>query len=361
MDLFADEVFVFTPNADVINLPAGATPIDFAYAIHSGVGNAMTGAKVNGRIVGFDYQLKSGEIVEVITSKNAKGPSRDWMQLAKSNQARTKIRQWFKREKREENVATGRAMFESELKHLGLSIGMLTSEHMLPHILEKVRFNSLEEMYAAIGYGGASAQKCANRAREELIHQDRQQAERMAAERAAQEAEKAAGRPSVDSGVAKTGSPKHATSGVIVSGMTECMVKFAKCCTPVPGDEIVGFITRGYGVSVHRADCLNAKNGMSRPAEKARWIKVSWDAGSLNTYKTAIELIAKDRTGLAMDAAVVLTSSKINALSFNAISLPDGYAKVSLVVEVKAQSEVTTLMNKLNQIQGVYQVSRVSG
>ena len=158
VDLFADEVFVFPPGGDVINLPAGATPIDFAYAIHSAVGNSMTGAKVNGRIVGFDYRLRSGEIVEVITSKNAKGPSRDWMNLAKSNQARTKIRQWFKREKREENVAHGRTMFEGEIKRLGLTIAMLTTESMLPHILEKVRFNSLEEMYAAIGYGGASAQ-----------------------------------------------------------------------------------------------------------------------------------------------------------------------------------------------------------
>ncbi len=194
-----------------------------------------------------------------------------------------------------------------------------------------------------------------------MVHQDRQQAERLAAERAAKEAEKAALYPTVDSGVARSGNARHSTSGVIVSGMTECMVKFAKCCTPVPGDEIVGFITRGYGVSVHRADCPNAKNGRSRPEERERWIKVSWDAGSLNTYKTAIELIAKDRNGLAVDAATVLAGSKINTLSFNANSLPDGYAKVSLVVEVKAQSEVTSLMNKLNQISGVYQVTRVSG
>ena len=363
VDLFADEVFVFTPNAEVINLPAGATPIDFAYAIHSAVGNSMTGAKVNGRIVGFDYQLKSGEIVEIITSKNAKGPSRDWMKLAKSNQARSKIRQWFKREKREENVAHGRAMFESELKHLGLTIGMLTTEEMLPHILEKVRFNSLEEMYAAIGYGGASAQKCANRARDELVHQDRQQAEKLAAQRAAAEqaaAEREAS-TALDSGVAKAGNKKHSVSGVIVSGMTECMVKFAKCCTPVPGDPIVGFITRGYGVSVHRADCPNAVTGMQHPQEKDRWIKVSWDPDSLNTYKTSLDLIAKDRPGLAMDITTVMASSKINILGMNVNVLPDGYAKMNLVVEVRAQSEVTTIMNKLNQVRGVYQVSRVSG
>ena len=365
VDLFADEVFVFTPNADVINLPAGATPIDFAYAIHSAVGNSMTGAKVNGRIVGFDYRLKSGEIVEVITSKNAKGPSRDWMKLAKSNQARTKIRQWFKREKREENVAHGRAMFEGEIKRLGLNIAMLTTENMLPHILEKVRFNSLEEMYAAIGYGGASAQKCANRAREELVHQDRQQAERLAAERAereaAEQAKEAAAPAALDSGVAKAGNRKHSVSGVIVSGMTECMVKFAKCCTPVPGDPIVGFITRGYGVSVHRADCPNAVKGMSHPEEKDRWIKVTWDQESLNTYKTALDLIAKDRPGLAMDVAAVMATAKINILGMTVNVLPDGYTKMNLVVEVRTQSEVTTIMNKLNQVNGVYQVSRVSG
>ena len=302
--------------------------------------------------------------MEVITSKNAKGPSRDWMKLAKSNQARTKIRQWFKREKREENVAHGRAMFEGEIKRLGLTIAMLTAENMLPHILEKVRFNSLEEMYAAIGYGGASAQKCANRAREELVHQDRQQAERLAAERAEREAAegaKEAAPAALDSGVAKAGNRKHSVSGVIVSGMTECMVKFAKCCTPVPGDPIVGFITRGFGVSVHRADCPNAVSGMNHQQEKDRWIKVAWDPESLNTYKTSLDLIAKDRHGLAMDVTTVMATAKINILGMTVNVLPDGYTKINLVVEVRTQSEVTTIMNKLNQVRGVYQVSRVSG
>ena len=233
---------------------------------------------------------------------------------------------------------------------------------MLPHILEKVRFNSLEEMYAAIGYGGASAQKCANRAREELVHQDRQQAERLAAERAEKEAEEKAEAPSaLDAGVARAGNKKRSVSGVIVSGMTECMVKFAKCCTPVPGDPIVGFITRGYGVSVHRSDCPNAVAGAQRPGEKDRWIKVSWDPDSLNTYKTSLDLIAKDRPGLAMDVTTVMATAKMNILGMTVNVLPDGYTKMNLVVEVRTQSEVTTIMNKLNQVQGVYQVSRVSG
>ena len=361
VDLFADEVFVFTPNGDVINLPAGATPIDFAYAIHSGVGNAMTGAKVNGRIVGFDYQLKSGEIVEVITSKNAKGPSRDWMKLAKSNQARTKIRQWFKREKREENVATGRAMFEGELKRLGLSIAMLTQEHMLPHVLEKVKFSSLEEMYAAIGYGGASAQKCANRAREEVVHQDRQQAERLAAERAAQEAEKAAQYPTVDAGVAKSGNMKHSTSGVIVSGMTECMVKFAKCCTPVPGDEVVGFITRGYGVSVHRADCPNAAPERRRSEEDGRWIKVSWAEKTNPSYQTTLEVLAKDRPELMVDISTVISSTKTQFRGLNARITAEGAVLVTMDVSVADTEQLQAVVRRLTQISGVMQVNRPAG
>ena len=183
-------------------------------------------------------------------------------------------------------------------------------------------------------------------------------AQRAAAEQAAAEREAST---ALDSGVAKAGNKKHSVSGVIVSGMTECMVKFAKCCTPVPGDPIVGFITRGYGVSVHRADCPNAVTGMQHPQEKDRWIKVSWDPDSLNTYKTSLDLIAKDRPGLAMDITTVMASSKINILGMNVNVLPDGYAKMNLVVEVRAQSEVTTIMNKLNQVRGVYQVSRVSG
>ena len=178
VDLFSDEVFVFTPQGDVINLPAGSSPIDFAYNIHSAVGNGMIAAKVNGRIVNFDYRLNSGEIVEIITAKNAHGPSRDWMKLAKSNQARTKIRQWFKKERREENIAHGRNMFEAELRNLGFTISMVTEEEVLPRVLKKAHFGTLDEMYAAIGYGGTSAQKCANRAREEILYLSRLQAEK---------------------------------------------------------------------------------------------------------------------------------------------------------------------------------------
>ena len=354
VDLFADEVFVFTPRGDVINLPAGATPIDFAYNIHSAVGNHMTGAKVNGRMVTFDTPLKNGDIVEVITSKSAHGPSRDWMKICKSNEARNKIRQWFKKERREENIATGRASFESELKHVGLSLAAITAEDVLPFILKKVRFGTLDELYAAIGYGGMSAQKAVVRVKDEMTRLDRLHAEQSAA---AQEPihPSTSNPPTVPIRGGKT-----SQSGIIVEGIDNCLVKFAKCCTPVPGDPVVGFITRGFGVSVHRADCPNASDA-KRAEEPGRWIKVSWATGELATYQTALDISAKDRDGLTLDVAMTLSAAKVKTTSLSARSMPDGYATVSIVLEVKNQEELTNVINKLGQIQGVYQVKRASG
>ena len=239
VDMFADEVFVFTPGGDVQNLPAGATPIDFAYAIHSAVGNRMVGAKVNGRIVTLDHVLKNGDIVEILTSKNAKGPSRDWMKIAKSSEARSKIRQWFKKEKKEENIANGRAAFEAELKHCGISMKDVLSPEMLPVLLKRVSYGSLDEMYAAIGYGGFTAQKAVSRIQGELnrvakLHQAEKAAEELAEAKPAEPAK-------------QPPAPKRVKSeqGIIVEGLDNCLVKFSKCCTPVPGDDIIGFITRG--------------------------------------------------------------------------------------------------------------------
>ena len=360
VDLFADEVFVFTPNGDVKSLPAGATPIDFAYNIHSAVGNHRIGARVNGRMVPFDYQLENGEIVEVITSKSAKGPSRDWLNICKSNEARNKIRQWFKKERREENIATGRAAFESELKHAKLSLAAITAEDVLPHILHKVRFNSLDELYASIGYGGTTAVKTVSKIQDELLRLGRLKAEKAAA----------AGKALEDSVIVPgstqsppTGPtrPRHSDSGIIVEGLGNCMVKFAKCCTPVPGDPVIGFITRGYGVSVHRRDCPNVAISQSKPEEADRWINVTWAEESLPTYKTALELSAKDRSGLTLDLAMALSSAQVKVSSLSARSLPDGHAAVNLVVEVKDLKELNGVINKLNNIQGVYYVARSSG
>ena len=362
VDLFADEVFVFTPRGDVINLPAGATPIDFAYSIHSAIGNSMTGARVNGRIVTFETPLKNGDIVEIITSKSARGPSRDWMKICKSNEARNKIRQWFKKERREENIATGRAMFESELKHAGLSLGAITANpDLLEILLKRVRCGQLDELYAAIGYGGLSAQKAAGRIKEEMTRLgrlERQRAEAEAIQAAASTGETVYPSTPKDSILA----PKRSSSGIIVSGLDNCMVKFSKCCTPVPGDDIVGFITRGYGVSVHRADCPNASlEKRMAPDQSGRWLKVTWGTDTNESYPTILEAVCKDRVNLLLDISAALSTTNTFVLGVNTRSTEDGFAICRLEVRVRDGSQLTALMNKLNQVSGVLKVTRPAG
>jgi GTP pyrophosphokinase len=357
VDMFADEVFVFTPRGDVVNLPAGATPIDFAYNIHSAVGNAMTGAKVNGRIVTFDYPLQSGDIVEVITTKAPHGPSRDWLKIARSNEAKNKIRQWFKKERREENIATGRAAFESEMKHVGYSLAAITTEDTLPHILKKVRFGTLDELYAAIGYGGMTAQKAVGRVRDEMVRLSRERNERANVEKTLQNS-LIVPAPQNTATAQKPAAPRHTESGIVVEGLGNCLVKFAKCCAPVPGDPVVGFITRGFGVSVHRCDCPNADPKKRKPEEAGRWVNVSWVEGDLEGYQTSLDISAKDRDNLTLDVAMALSSAKVKVNSLSARSMPDGYAIISLVLEVGDREELNTVINKLGQIQGVYQVKR---
>ena len=350
VDMFADEVFVFTPNGDVQNLPAGATPIDFAYAIHSAVGNSMVGAKVNNRIVTFDHILKNGDIVEIMTSKSAKGPSRDWMKIAKSSEARSKIRQWFKKEKKEENIANGRSSFEQELKHAGLAMKDVTAPENLPLLLKKVTYGSLEEMYAAIGYGGFTAQKAVSRMKGELLRIARQhQAEELMTARAEEPLIPVPPKP-----VSKS------EQGIIVEGLDNCLVKFSRCCTPVPGDEIVGFITRGYGVSVHRADCPNAAPER-RVGQEGRWLKVSWGKDTNESYPTTIDVMSKDRMGLILDISTALSSTNTFVSGLNSRSTEDGFAVIRLEIRVRDGAQMKAIMNKLNQISGVLQVTRPAG
>ena len=353
VDMFADEVFVFTPRGDVINLPAGATPIDFAYNIHSAVGNHMVAAKVNGRIVPFDFRLKNGDIVEVVTSQSAHGPSRDWVKIARSSNARSKIRQWLKRERRDENVVTGRASFESELKRCGVSLKELTNDENLPGILKKLTYKSLDDLYAAIGYGGISSLKVIGRIREDIQrilhqHQEERQAE------VPLEGRPDATRPAV---------PKrtHSEKGIIVEGLSNCLVKFSKCCTPVPGDDIVGFITKGYGVSVHRRDCPNADPARRRPDEEGRWIKVSWAEDVEGTFRTTLQVVAKDRINLIVDISTVLSSTKTHVASMNARSTPDGFALITLDTDVSSSQQLKTVMRRIEQISGVMRVTRPAG
>ena len=355
IDMFADEVFVFTPNGDVQNLPAGAPPIDFAYAIHSAVGNRMVGAKVNNRIVTFDHILKNGDIVEILTAKNAKGPSRDWMKIAKSSEARSKIRQWFKKEKKEENIANGRASFEAELKHCGLTMKDVTNPELLPTLLKKVAYGSLEDMYAAIGYGGFSAQKAVSRMQGEIQRVNKQQLEQQAAAEAAEAKPKEEPRVSA---------PKKVKSeqGIIVEGLDNCLVKFSKCCTPVPGDEIIGFITRGYGVSVHRADCPNAApEKREAPDQAGRWIKVSWGTDTNESYPTILECLCKDRNNLLLDISTALSTTNTFVLGITTRSTEDGYAICRLEVRIRDDVQLKSLMNKLHQISGVLSVTRPAG
>ena len=353
VDLFADECFVFTPSGDVINLPAGATPIDYAYSIHSEVGNRMTGAKVNGRLVTLDTVLQNGDIVEVLTSKAAHGPSRDWMQIAKSNEARSKMRQWFKKERREENIITGRAAFEAELRHVGIPISDITNEETLPEILKRVRYNSLEEMYAAIGYGGLTSQKAVTRMRDILLQITKQRQE-----------EKLATVPLEDSpGQTRPAIPTRikGDKGIIVEGLTNCLVKFSRCCTPVPGDKIAGYITRGYGVSVHRADCPNAAMSRRTPEQAGRWIGVSWGGDTCESYPTTLEVLGKDRPNLLVDVSAALSSTRTRVDSINARTSSDGFFTISLCVDVKDSDHLKTVMNKIHQISGVMQVTRPTG
>ena len=337
IDMFDDEVFVFTPKGKIVSLPAGSTPIDFAYAIHSGVGNAMVGAKVNNRIVGIDSKLHNGDIIEVLTSKTAKGPSRDWLNICKSNQARTKIKQWFKKEKREENVAHGRASFESEMKRVGLPLSVTVDPELGPQLLKKLAFADWEDMYAAIGYGGLTSVKAVGRIRDDINRFLRVQAnEKMTAVSPL--------RTAPDSEVVKR--DRHAVNGVVVEDIDSCMIKFAKCCTPVPGDGIVGFITRGFGVSVHRLDCPNAQN-RDDPHQAARWVRVSWANQAEQPFETTLELECVTRDGLLLDIAMVMTTARVRVKELIGRDLPGGKSVFTLRFEVKNVPELEFVRKKL--------------
>lgn len=350
VDLFDDTVFVYTPKGDVRGLPAGATPIDFAYAIHSQVGNHMTGAKVNGRMVTLDYVLKDGDFVEVQTSENAKGPSRDWMRIAKSNEAKSKIRQWFKREKREENIFHGRAAFDAELRHCSIQMEEVMEPEVLSGLLRVSHHKSLEELYAAIGYGGYSAQKAVMQIETEM--------KRLARLRRAEQA------PEIPAEMPKPEPPQETGSrgdqGIIVEGIENCLVKLARCCTPIPGDPVRGFITRGHGVSVHRADCPNASEER-RAQQPGRWIRVSWGGQPNEAYPTALEAVCRDRDNLARDITAVLFDLKTNIRGVNVQASDDGFALCHLNLRVKDKAQIDAVIRKLNQISGVLQVTRTAG
>ena len=349
IDMFADEVFVFSPKGDVINLPAAATPIDFAYNIHSAVGNRMVGAKVNGRIVPFDHKLSNGDIVEILTSKASSGPSRDWLNIARSGSARTKIKQWFKKERREENIIRGKEVFDAEMRRNGITLAEANEADVIAPLLKKLSFSSIEDLYAAIGYGGVTATKTVNRIRDDLTRAQKASGAKTAIEKLNEAADKRN----------KQSKPQRAIQGVIVAGIDNCLVKFARCCTPVPGDDIVGFITRGYGVSIHRSDCKNHISGRLNPDTGAgRWIDVSWAEDISEGHVTNLQIASHDRSGLIMDIATALNSLNAKVRSLNARDLGDGMASAHLTVEVKNLAELKTIINRLSSVRGVTSVTR---
>ena len=337
IDMFDDEVFVFTPKGKIVSLPAGSTPIDFAYAIHSGVGNALVGAKVNNRICNIDTPLNNGDIVEIITSKSAKGPSRDWLNICQSNQARTKIKQWFKKEKREENVIHGKASFEAEMKRLMLPLSALSDPALEASLLKKLAFDCWDDMYAAIGYGGLTAVKAVGRIRDDINKATKAQQEKTS--------------PVVKT-VADENKNRHAVNGVIVEDIDSCMIKFSKCCTPVPGDAIVGFITKGFGVSVHRADCPNTVH-RADPEQMARWVNVRWANVEDQPFETTLELDCITRDGLLLDVATAMNAARVRLKELSGKDLPGGRSTFTVRFEVKNVAELDTIRTKLLNIRDV--------
>ena len=342
IDMFADEVFIFTPNGDVLNLPAGSCPIDFAYSIHSAVGNRMTGAKVNGRLVTIDHTLENGDIVEIITSGHSKGPSRDWMKLVKSSEARNKIRQWFKKERRDENIIHGKSAFEAEMRRQGLSMDAVTrTGDTQTRILARLGIGNMDDAYAAIGYGGMSAQKTVGKVRDVLLQIAKP------------------GKGLVERiNEAKTPQKTKPVRGIIVEGVDNCLVKFSRCCAPVPGDLVVGFITRGYGVSVHRQDCVNHLNAAAKSEEAGRWIPVRWAEASGETYQTNLVITARDRDGLVLDVATALTAMKVRVRHLSGRAVGNGGAVVFISLHVADLKELQNAINKLSGISGVQEITR---
>ena len=347
IDMFADDVFVFTPRGDVINMPAGATPIDFAYSIHSAIGNSMIGAKVNGRIVTFGTVLQNGDIVEVLTSKSAPGPSRDWMNIAKSGSSRTKIKQWFKKERREENIANGREMFEAELKRNNLNMANLNDDDVKKQILKKIAVNSIDDMFAAIGYGGMTATRAVNRIKDELLRISKHTVPKTALDKLNEQVEKH-----------QKQTEMHDVFGVLVEGQPGCLIKFSRCCTPVPGDDIVGFITRGYGVSVHRTDCANYISGQKDSVDGGRWIGVNWVERPNEHYMTTLKIEAQERGGLLMDLATVLNAMSARVKSLSTRDAGSNKSTATVTLEVANLEELKSIVARIGSISGVQRVTR---
>ena len=341
-DIAMDEVFVFTPRGDVINLPVGSTVVDFAYAIHTAVGNRMTGARINGRIVSLDTEVKTGMIVEILTTNAAgHGPSRDWLNIAKTSSARAKIRSWFKKEKRDENIAEGRILVEKEFRRNMMILDEPQYSEFISAIAHRQHCNSVEDFYATVGYGGITLSKILPWAKEEFNRLYRTQPEAI---------------PEYTPPKRKTKS----SSGVIVQGLEGCLVKFAHCCNPLPGDNIVGYVTRGSGVTIHKADCATAIKGQDDPEQKGRWMGAEWSDNIKDTYKSEIIVRGGNRPGLVADVSITIANLRVQMHSLMARELADkSGAEVRLTIETGGVEQLKTTIDALRRIRGVESVERV--
>ncbi len=338
VDLFSDVVFVFTPKGDVIELPKGSVPLDFAYRIHTEVGHRTIGAKVNGKIVPLDYQLKTGDIVEMLTSKHSYGPSQDWLKIAKSSQARNKIKQWFKKERREENVEKGREWVENELKKQGFDIKEIMTSEALQEVANKFNFQGEEDMFAAVGYGGITAALIANRLTEK---------QRKVKEAALQLSELKQHDPS-------SAQRKKDQGGVSVRGVSNLLTRFSRCCNPVPGDEIVGYITKGRGVSIHRANCPNIQSDQ----EKERLIPVEWDGAPEQAFDVDIEIRGHDRDGLLNEILNAVAETKTTITAVNGKSDKNSIAKINMTISIRNVDHLHRVVERIKRIKDVYSVRR---
>ncbi len=340
-DIAIDEVFVFTPKGDVINLPLGSTVVDFAYAIHTAVGNRMVGAKINGRIVSLDTEVKTGMIVEIITTNSpGHGPSRDWLNIAKTSSARTKIRSWFKKERREENIAEGRILVEREFRRNLILLDEPQYSEFIGEIAKRQHCNSIEDFYASVGYGGITISKILPWAKDEFVHRYRKTEEPVAPQPVQKRRTKS-------------------SNGVIVEGLEGCLVKFAHCCNPLPGDDIVGYVTRGSGVTIHKTSCATAIKGQTEEEQKGRWVTANWSDSIKDTYKSVILIKGPNRGGLVADVSITLANLHVQMHTLIARELPDGNAEVRVTVETGGVEQLKGTIEALRRIRNVDSVERI--
>ena len=348
LDLFAEQVYCFTPAGDVKNLPSGSTPIDFAYAIHTAVGNKMVGARINGRQVPIDTKLNNGDRVEIITSQNSTGPSRDWLSIVKSTQAKNKINQWFKHQLKDENISRGRELILNYCKSKGIDYSMYSKPEYQEKIYKKYNFQDWDSIVAAVGHGGIKEGQIVNRLIDEYNKEHKPQS--------------ATNAEVLDEYSVKKNHGNHTgKGGIIVNGIDDVAVRFSKCCSPVPGDEIIGFITRGRGVSIHRTDCVNVL--CMSEADRARVIEAEWkdDAVASNTYMTEINIYADDRNGILFDITKILSEANINVNSINSRTSKQGKATITISFAIKSKEQLNTIIAKIRNVDNIIDIERTTG